>query len=151
MAFLPMVDRTSFSRSSTYASNDYIRLTFNKTKKESQSDRITLSIGGSIVKNLGWFPKDKIVIKWDEETREGIIRRAGPDESHNAINLSKMGKTEMLQTSFMWVHGHPKPNKSVLLEGIEIKDHEIFFDFPQSCFTYLIKERAELLKQNNEI
>ena len=149
MAFVSMINREEFKKGGWGNYDNDIRVSVNKQK--SGGERMVFNFGNNIVENIGWITKDRVVIKWDPETKEGIIRRATLEEKQLSLSLSKGGSGKRLRTTFKWRQGFPRPDKPVSLEGVEINNHEIFFDFPLSCFTYLIKERAELLKQNNEI
>jgi len=135
MAFVSLIQqRTSFGNHySTVANTIKIAVRFQKTAASKKS--LALTIGREIVSNLGWLRKDRVVVKWDPDTRECIVRRAVKSDSCPSLSLQKSGNN--LNIRMTWYEGMPHPPSKVEAHGIEIKDHEIFFEFPPECFDYL--------------
>ena len=135
MAFISLIPQRTYFGKQRSSLSDTIKIAIREQKNTASNKQLVFTIGAEIVKELGWMVKDRIIIKWDPDTRDCIIRRAVKEDSCPSLTLQKSGNN--LNIRMTWYSGMPHPPSKVEAHGIEIKDHEIFFEFPPECFDYL--------------
>jgi len=136
MAFVSMIQPRHY-RGNGRSIADTIKIGRSKQKFAKSGYGLQIVIGANIIENLGWMKKDRILVKWDVDTRECIIRRWTKEDKCPSMTLQPSGSGLGIRMTWYADAGMPLPESRVDAHGIEIKDHEIFFEFPPECFDYM--------------
>jgi len=103
------------------------KLVMSGHNRKDGSKNIVFFIGKYVMEQAGIIKGDRVDVLYDAATNEGILRR--DNNGGRTVSFNKQGRGVV---SFKWVEGMPVlPTGPTPMSGLDYKDNEILFDFPQ--------------------